>query len=102
MELSLSLLLVVQKIIDEPIVAFVFCVSTLVIRHFFICRKNNRMVFLLFALYWFSLGIWAYLLPQLNHKQTDLLIGFFTAVNVPIIILTLGLLLEELQNRFND
>lgn len=83
---------------DRPMVIFVVFVSTLITNYFFMTTKNNQFVFLLFSIFWLIFGFWA---TFWQSSLRDMGI-FFYSLSLPIIVLTFGILLEELKGDFHD
>jgi len=95
MDLILNLSSIYLVLTEKPVVIFVIFMSTLIANYFFMTTKNNQFVFILFSLYWLGFGFWA-TFWQTSLKDLGII---FHTLSLPIIILTCGILLEELKAR---
>lgn len=98
MDSILNLSFVHLHLTERPMVIFVICVSTMITNYFFMTTKNNQFVFILFSIYWLGFGFWA-TLGQSSLMDMGII---FHTLSFPIIILTFGILIEELKNDFHD
>jgi len=98
MDSIFNLSLLHLQLTERPLVIFVICVSTLITNYFFMTTKNNQILFTLFSICWLGFGFWA------TFGQSSLMgMGIiFHTLSFPIIILTFGILLEELKDDFHD
>jgi hypothetical protein len=100
MEYIVNLSLVHLYLTERPIVIFVIFISTMIVNYFFIATKNNKMVFLLFSVFWLCFGLWANIEgASLKLKEAG---NLFYMMSLPIIILTFVILIEELKDNFYD